>query len=253
MSTKRSLIAALLAGFALSTGAAAAQDGAGLVKEIVLVHGAVLDGSGWRGVHDILVRKGFEVSVVQLPLTSLEADVAATRQILAQQQGPTVLVGHSYGGVVISAAGADPKVRALVYVAAHQPEAGESAADLNARFPLTAHPKQVGNSSMIVDRAFFRSDIAADLPAQDAAFLAASQRPTEFAIFTGKLPVAAWHSKPSFGIVATEDRSLHPDLLRFMYARSRAQVVEIKASHMVHMSKPNDVAAVIIRAAREVN
>ncbi len=240
----KSLVAAAL--IATAPTAAFAQD---LAKSIVLVHGAVMDGAGWRGVYDILRRKGFHVSVAQLPLTGLDADVAATRRLIDLQPGPVVLVGHSYGGAVISAAGTDPKVVSLVYVAALQPDIGESVADLNARWPMPGHPVPLDGGAMIIDSAHFRADIAADVPKGEADFLAASQRPTAFTSFTAKLSAAAWKTKPSFGVVATEDKTIDPNEERFMYGRSGAKVVEVRASHLVHISQPKAVADVIVQAA----
>ncbi len=219
------------------------------VADIVLVHGAVMDGSGWRDVHDMLREKGLRVTVAQLPLTGLEADVAAVREAIARVTGPVVLVGHSYGGAVISVAGTDPKVLSLVYVAAHQPDRGESLADLNTRHPLPAHVLPAGEGSIIVDPAYFRDEVAADLPEGHAEFLANAQRPTATAAFTAKLPEAAWRSKPSWAVVARQDRTLSPEVERFMYARSGATVTELDGSHLVHMSHPGEVAEVIGKAA----
>lgn len=218
-------------------------------RDVVLVHGAVMDGSGWRDVYDRLRGKGYRVTVAQLPLTGLDADVAATRQAIARAQGPVVLVAHSYGGAVASVAGIDPKVRSLVYVAAHQPDKGESVADLNGRFPLPAHVISVGEGNIIVDPAHFYTDVAADVPGRQAEFLAHAQRPTATAAFTAKLSVAAWRIKPVWAIVARQDRTLSPDLMRFMYARSKAKVTELDASHAVYISRPAAVAEVIEKAA----
>ncbi|ANL51053.1 alpha/beta hydrolase family protein (plasmid) [Rhizobium phaseoli] len=215
---------------------------------VVLIHGATMDGSAWRPVHDILKGKGFDVAVVQLPLTSLDADVAAARLIIGRQKGSVVLVAHSYGGVVASVAGTDPKVRALVYVAALQPDEGESLASLAARAPSENHMLDLGDGTVILDPAHYATDMADDLPTEDAGFLAASQRPTAMAIFGTAVDEIAWRNKPSFGIIAARDRILHPDLARFMYARSNATVVEIEASHVPHLSHPQAVAEVIIAA-----
>ena len=182
------------------------------VKNIVLVHGANTDGSGWRGVYDILKKDGYHVSVVQQPLTGLSDDVAATQRVIDQQDGPVILVGHSYGGTIITVAGADPKVRALVYVAALQPDVGETT-----------------------------SKLAASMPGEVAA-----------AAFDAPVTVAAWHNKPSFGIVATADRALNPELARWMYKRSGAKTTEINANHLVYISQPDAVASVIETAARSV-
>ena len=219
------------------------------VRDVVLVHGAVMDGSSWRGVYEELHREGYRVIVAQLPLTGLDSDIAAAREAIGRANGPVVLVGHSYGGAVISAAGDDPKVRALVYVAAHQPDAGESVADLNGRFPLPAHVEQAGTGSIIVAPAHFKADVAADLDEDEARFLADAQRPTATIGFTTKLVAVAWHAKPSWAIVARQDHTLAPALQRWMYARSKAVVVELDASHSVQISRPADVAAVIRRAA----
>ncbi|MGV2113812.1 alpha/beta fold hydrolase [Agrobacterium salinitolerans] len=219
------------------------------VKSIVLIHGATMDGSSWRPVHDILKALKFDVSVVQLPLTSLEDDIAATRLVIARQQGPVVLVSHSYGGVVASVAGADSKVSALVYVAALQPDEGESLASLASRAPTDSHMLDLGNGQLILDPAHYAADMAADLPLADAAFMAASQRPTAMAVFGTPVSGIAWRDKPSYGIVATDDRILSPELARFMYARANASILEIASSHVPHLSHPQAVADVIATAA----
>lgn len=219
------------------------------VNTAILVHGAVLDGSGWRAVHDLLVANGMTVHVVQLPLTSLADDVVATREAIARQGEQVVLVGSSYGGAVITVAGTDPKVSSLVYVAALQPDKGETIAEWNARWPMEAHGISLGNGKMIVDPHHFHANVAADLPAGNANFLASSQRPTAVEIYSTEISEAAWHTKPSFAIVATQDRTLHPDMLRFMCARSGAQVIELDAAHLPHISQPKPVAEVILRAA----
>lgn len=242
---KAAILAASL--LTLATHPAPAQERA---QNAILVHGAVMDGSGWRAVHDRLVEKGMRVTVVTLPLTSLEDDVDAVRRAIDRHEGGTVLVGSSYGGAVISVAGTDRKVEALVYVAALQPDTGESVAELNARWPMEAHPVDLGNGTMIVDPEHFRADIAADLPEDETRFLAASQRPTSFKVYTTKLPEVAWREKPSFGIVATQDRTLDPAMIRFMYERSGAEVVELESAHLPHMSHPDAVAEVILKAAK---
>jgi pimeloyl-ACP methyl ester carboxylesterase len=221
-------------------------------RNVVLVHGALTDGSGWRAVHDILRRDGYRVSIVQQPLTGFDADVAATRRVLDRQDGPVVLVGHSYGGAVISVAGNSPIVKALVYVAALMPDEGESVADLNARIPTGSgnHLKQTPDGFVYFpEAAKFIADIAADLPDATAQFMAASQVDSAGASFSVKLPAVAWHDKPVYGIVATQDKTLNPDLERFMYRRANAKIVEAKGSHMVHVSQPAVVAKVIERAA----
>jgi pimeloyl-ACP methyl ester carboxylesterase len=218
---------------------------------IVLLHGATMDGSSWRPVHDILKAKGFDVAVAQLPLTSLEADIAAARLIITRQAGRVVLVAHSYGGVVASVAGTDPKVSALVYVAALQPDEGESLASLASRAPSENHMVDLGNGTLILDPAHYAADMAADLPPADAVFMAAAQRPTAMVVFGTPVSAIAWRDKPSFGIVATLDRVLHPDLARFMYARSNATVMEIESSHVPHLSHPQAVTDVIVTAASD--
>lgn len=240
------LSASLMAMATAQTTPATASENA---RNVVLVHGAVLDGSGWRAVHGLLEKKGLKTTVVQLPLTSLEDDVAATRAAIARQDGQTVLVGSSYGGAVISVAATDPKVASLVYVAALQPDAGESVAELNARWPMETHALDLGNGTMVVDPQWFHAEVAADLPESDTSFMAASQRPTAFGIFTAKLPEVAWRYKPSFAVIATEDRTLNPDMQRFMYERSGASTIEIKAAHLPHISHPETIANLIVKAA----
>lgn len=187
--------------------------------------------------------------MAQLPLTALEDDVAAVRAAVQRQDGPTVLVGSSYGGAVISVAGTEPNVASLVYVSALQPDAGESVADLNGRWPMETYPMDLGNGTGIVDPARFHEVVAADLPADTAAFLAAAQTPTAYGVYTTPLPEVAWHDKPSHAILATEDRTLSPEMLRFMYDRSGATLTELEAAHLPHISQPEAVAEVILGAA----
>ena len=225
----------------------------GKAKDIVLVHGAITDGSAWRGVYDILTKDGFHVSVVQQPLTGLADDVAATKRVIDLQDGPVVLVGHSYGGAIITVAGADPRVRALVYVAALQPDVGETTNKLAASIPGTVPAsdlKLTKDGFIFVDPTRFVTDVAADVPRAQAEFMANSQMPVAAAAFDAPITVAAWRDKPSYGIIATEDRELNPKLARWMYQRSGARVTEIKASHLVYISHPGEVARVIERAAR---
>ncbi|WP_312367096.1 alpha/beta hydrolase [Ensifer sp.] len=245
---KKKLMAAMATTLAVTSAAPVA---AAEKPRIVLVHGAVMDGSTWRPVHDRLVGQGYRVSIVQMPLTGFDEDVAATKRVLAIHDGPVVLVGHSYGGAVISVAGVDPNVKALVFVAAFQPDEGESIAALNARFPMESHIRDVGDGYMIVEPASLRYDVAADLSEADAAFLAAAQTPTAISSFGVELPVAAWRHKRSYGIVATKDRTVSADLQRFMFERSRAKTSEVAASHSVHISQPDAIAQVIIQAAEE--
>jgi pimeloyl-ACP methyl ester carboxylesterase len=226
-----------------------------IVKNIVLVHGANNDGSAWRGVYDILTKDGYRVSVVQQPLTGLADDVAATKRVIDQQEGPVILVGHSYGGAIITVAGADPKVRALVYVAAVQPDVGESTNKLAASMPGRASSsdfKPTKDGFIFIDPAKFAADVGADLPPAQAQFMANSQMPVAAAAFDAPVTVAAWRDKPSYGIVATADHALNPKLAHWMYERSGAEVVEIEASHLVYISHPYEVARVIERAARAI-
>ncbi len=226
---------------------------AGAVKNIVLVHGAYADGAGWRGVYDILIKDGYRVSVVAQPLSGLAEDVAATRRVLAQQDGPVVLVGHSYGGMIITDAGDDPKVKALVYVAALQPEVGDSVFSLGSSMSAPSNDvKKSGDGYLMLAPDKFAADFAADVPPALSEFMARSQMPVAEAAFAGKAQVAPWHMKPSYSIVATEDKTLNPDLQRWMYTRAGARVTEIKGSHAVFLSQPRAVADVIERAASEV-
>jgi pimeloyl-ACP methyl ester carboxylesterase len=227
--------------------------GIGAVKNIVLVHGADNDGSAWRAVYDILKKDGYHVSVVQEPLTGLSDDVAATQRVIDQQDGPVILVGHSYGGTIITVAGADPKVRALVYVAALQPDVGETTNQLAASIPgevPSSDLKLTKDGFIFIDPNKYAADVATDLPPAQAEFMANSQMPVAAAAFDAPVTVAAWHDKPSYGIVATEDRALNPKLARWMYKRSGAKTTEIKANHLVYISQPNAVARVIETAAR---
>jgi len=227
----------------------------GTVKNIVLVHGALIDGSSWRGVYDILIRDGYRVSIVQQPLTGLADDVAATKRVIDQQDGPVILVGHSYGGAIITVAGADPKVRALVYVAAVQPDVGETTNQLAASMPgatPSSDLKTTKDGFIFLDSVKFAADFAADLPPAQAKYMADSQMPVAAAAFDAPMTVAAWRGKPSYGIVATADRALNPMLARWMYKRSGAKTIEIKASHAVYISHPGAVASAIERAARSV-
>ena len=221
------------------------------VKNIVLVHGAFADGSGWKAVSDILTKDGFKVSIVQPPETSLDDDVAATNRVLDAQDGPTVLVGHSYGGAIITEAGNNAHVKSLVYVAAFQPDTGESIASLGgSKPPAGAQLKPSSDGFLYIDPAAFHSDFAADLPAAEASFMARSQVGLSLKAATAGITSPAWKSKPSFAVVATRDRAINPDLERTMYKRSNAVVVELPSSHAVYISHPAEVAALIEKAAR---
>jgi pimeloyl-ACP methyl ester carboxylesterase len=229
------------------------------VKNIVLVHGAWVDASGWKPVYDILTADGYSVTMVQEPLTSLQDDVAATRRILDLQTGRCILVGHSYGGSVITEAGIHPNVAGLVYVAAHAPDVGEDEGTLGKSMPSVTQQqpgaiKQTADGFTYLDPADFYHDFGADLPREQAAFESRSQIPTAASVFTTPMTAAAWHVKPSWAIVAGADRIINPDLERWYYARTRSHTVELEgASHSVYESRPKEVAAVIEDAAQHAS
>jgi pimeloyl-ACP methyl ester carboxylesterase len=228
---------------------AAPADG---VKNVVLVHGAFADGSGWKPVADLLAKDGYKVSIVQEPETSLEDDVAATNRILDRQDGPTVLVGHSYGGAVITEAGNNAHVKSLVYVAALQPDEGESVAKLTTQTPgATKGIAPSADGYLFLDPKVFAADFAADIPKATAEFMAISQMPVALKAFTADIKSPAWKVKPSYAIVATQDRALNPDLERFMSKRAGSKVTELKSSHVAFLSHPREVANVIEQAAHE--
>ncbi|MFN7110089.1 MAG: alpha/beta hydrolase [Brevundimonas sp.] len=218
---------------------------------IVLVHGAFVDGSGWRQVHDRLTEAGHEVLVTQNPTQSFEADVEVVARTVKQARNPVILVGHSYGGAVITEAGNDPKVRGLVYVAAFVPDSGESVADLVANPPAGATPPPIlaDDGWLSIDRDKFADAFSADLAPADARFMAASQAAWGQAAFTGRVVDAAWRSKSSHYIVATQDRMIPPPAQHQMAARAGARTTEIEASHAVMISHPADVAELILSAA----
>ena len=244
-----STVAAAALAFGFSA-AASAQP----VKNIVLVHGAFADGSGWRGVAEILQKDGYHVSVVQDPLTSLADDVAATKRVLEQQNGPVVLVGHSYGGAVITEAGNDAKVASLVYIAAFAPDEGETVGQLIQSKPgKSTAIGPIPGGFLAVDPQKFPEDFAADLPVAQARFMAISQAPMAMSSAGTKISAPAWKSKPSYAVVATEDRMINLDSERAMYQRAHAKVSEIKASHAVYVSQPKAVAKVIEDAARSTS
>jgi pimeloyl-ACP methyl ester carboxylesterase len=224
------------------------------VRNVVLVHGAWADGSGWRGVYDILVKDGFNVSIVQEPETSFQEDVAATKRILALQDGPCILVAHSYGGAVITEAGTDPSVAGLVYIAAHMPDAGENESDDGKRFPSdlskSTTMKKTADGFTYLDPAQFHEYFAADLPAEQAAFMARSQVLNKAENFRAVITTPAWKSKPSWMLVAGADRAINPDLERWYATRANSHKVEVPgASHSVYISHPKEVAALIKEAA----
>jgi pimeloyl-ACP methyl ester carboxylesterase len=242
---------------AIACASASATPAAGsAVKNIVLVHGAWVDASGWKPVYDILTRDGYKVTMVQEPLTSFQEDVAATKRILDRQDGPCILVGHSYGGSVITEAGIHPNVVGLVYVAAHAPDVGEDEGALGKRMPSYTQ-KQKGAIKVTPDgftflsRADFPTDFAPDLPLGQAEFEAQSQVLTAAAVFNTPLTAAAWKTKPSWAIVAGADKIINPDLERWYYARAHSHtIVAPGASHSVYESRPKTVAAVIEEAAQ---
>jgi len=224
------------------------------IQNIVLVHGAWADGSGWKGVYDILVKDGFNVSIVQEPETSFKEDVAATKRVLALQDGPCILVAHSYGGAVITEAGTDPAVAGLAYIAAHMPDAGENEADDGKRFPSDLSKsgaiKKAADGFTYLDPAQFHEFFAADLSAEQAAFMAHSQVFNFADNFKAVITTPAWKGKPSWMLVAGADRTINPELERWYAARAKSHVVEVAgASHSVYVSRPNEVATLIEDAA----
>jgi pimeloyl-ACP methyl ester carboxylesterase len=253
-STSHSLCLALLL---LSCCALTAQDNNNEdhhVRNIVLVHGAWADGSGWQGVYNILVKDGYNVSIVQEPETSFEEDVAATKRVLALQNGPCILVAHSYGGAVITEAGTDASVVGLVYIAAHMPDAGEDEADDGKRFPSdiskSSAIKKTADGFTYIDPAQFREYFAADLSADQAAFMARSQVLNKAENFRAVITKAAWRIKPSWMLVAGSDRTINPDLERWYATRANSHKVEVSgASHSVYISRSKEVAALIDEAA----
>lgn len=219
------------------------------VANIVLVHGAWSDGAGWEGVYRVLTERGYHVTIVQNPLTSLADDVAAVQRVLARQEGRVLLVGHSYGGAVITEAGSTPEVAGLVYVAAFVPDAGESVAKLLAggqQPPLSASK----DGFLFFDPSVLPQAFAQDLPPERGAFLAASQVPTAAIAFSTPVTRAAWREKPSFYVVASDDRIIPPAAQRQMAGRAEATVTEVPGSHAVYVSQPAAVADAIDRAAR---
>jgi pimeloyl-ACP methyl ester carboxylesterase len=223
------------------------------VKNVVLVHGGFVDGSGWEGVYNLLKEKGYSVAVAQNPTISLGDDVAVTKRMIAAQDGPVILVGHSYGGVVITEAGNDLKVAGLVYIAAFAPDAGESVASLIKNPPPGAPvppilPPQDG--FLFLDRSKFPASFAADVESGLAAFMADSQVPWGVQALSGTVTEAAWKSKPSWYLVSTEDRMIPPDAQRAMSKRTGSKVVEVKGSHAVYVSQPQAVASFIELAAK---
>ena len=228
------------------------------IKNIVLVHGAWADGSGWNGVYDILSKDGFNVSIVQEPETSFKDDVAVTKRVLALQDGPSILVAHSYGGAVITEAGVDPSVVGLVYIAAHMPDSGEKESEDGKRFPSglakSGAIKKTPDGFTYIDPAQFHELFAADLPADQAAFMARSQVLNFADNFSATITTAAWRTKPSWMLVAGSDRTISPELERWYAQRAKSHTVEVAgASHSVYVSHAKEVADVIESAARAVS
>jgi pimeloyl-ACP methyl ester carboxylesterase len=228
------------------------MDGATAAGDVVLVHGGFVDGSGWQRVHSLLTKDGYNVSVVQNPTLSLEDDVAATRRVIDAQDGPVVLVGHSYGGAVITEAGNDLKVTALVYIAAFAPDNGESVNTLianpspGAPVPPILPPQ---DGFLFLDREKFAASFAADVSTEQAEFMADSQVPWGVAALGGSITEPAWRVKPSWYLVATEDRMIPPPAQRFMSERAGSTVVEVAGSHAIYISQPAAVASLIEQAA----
>jgi len=231
---------------------ASAADG---VKNVVLVHGGFVDGSGWEGVYQILKKEGFKVTTVQNPTVSLVEDVAVTKRALAAQDGPAILVGHSYGGVVITEAGTDPKVAGLVYIAAFAPDKGESVESLiknpvpGAPVPPILPPQ---DGFLFLDKAKFPMAFAADVKPEVAAFMADAQVPWGLEALAGAVTEPAWKTKPSWYLVATSDRMIPPDAQRGMSSRAGATTVEVTGSHAVYVSQPRAVAHLIEQAAKSL-
>jgi pimeloyl-ACP methyl ester carboxylesterase len=224
-------------------------------KTVVLVHGGFVDGSGWEGVYKILREDGYTVAIVQNPTISLTDDVAATKRIIAAQDGSVILVGHSYGGVVVTEAGNDPKVAGLVYITAFAPDKGESVSSLIKDPPPGAPvppilPPQDGY--LFLDKAKFAASFAADVETEKAAFMADSQVPWGVEALSGTITEPAWKTKPSWYLVATDDKMIPPPAQRFMSQRAGSTVVEAAGSHAIYVSQPNVVAAIIEKAAGAV-
>jgi pimeloyl-ACP methyl ester carboxylesterase len=243
---------------ALSLASMAVPASAEPLKNIVLVHGAWVDASGWTPVYEILTKEGFNVTMVQEPETSFPDDVAATKRVLDLQDGPTLLVGHSYGGSVVTEAGIHPNVVGLVYVAAHAPDVGEDEAALGKKTPSILGKtegaiRKTPDEFTYLNPADFPKLFAPDLPRERAEFMARSQVLAAAKVFGTPLTAAAWKTKPSWGIVAGDDKIINPDLERWYYARAKSHTIEIKgASHAVYESHAKEVAAVIADAARSV-
>jgi pimeloyl-ACP methyl ester carboxylesterase len=254
MKGTQSILATVVAAVTLNTAAHAQLSTASSSAEnIVLVHGAFADGSGWRGVYDELTQRGYRVTIVQNPLTSLADDVASTRRVLDRQDGPTILVGHSWGGTVITEAGTHSNVVGLVYVSALAPDAGESTAQqyqgfaATPQFVIEEHEDGFGFLSLQK----FKAGFAHDVSDAEAAFLRDSQVPVNMSVFGTKLTNAAWRTKPSWAVIATEDKAFDQAMLIHMAERIGADITKVSASHAVFMTQPKVVASTIDRAAKE--
>jgi pimeloyl-ACP methyl ester carboxylesterase len=249
-----SSVTRIAAALAFSMAALGSQQAmAAPVKNVVLVHGFFADGSGWQAVSDILTRDGYKVSVVQEPETSFAEDVKATTRVIDEQDGPSILVGHSYGGAVVTEAGNDDKVAGLVYVAAFQPDTGESPLDLTKKMPPVSQSiKATADGHLYIEHAQFHQDFCADLPASQADFMAISQVTPSVQAFGVPITHAAWRIKPSWAVVATADRAINPDLERFMTQRAGSKTIELNSSHVAYMSHPAEVAKLIEQAANQV-
>ncbi len=248
--SKISLFFILILNFAI---AGAQQQQPSGIKNIVLVHGAFVDGSGWKPVYDILVKKGYHVSIVQQPLTTFINDVNAVKRILDMQDGPCILVAHSYGGAIITEAGNDPHVAGLVYIAAHAPDKGENEAANGKLYPPAYKSLQkTADGFDYIDPKRFHADFAADLPENVAEFAAHAQMLTADEVFHAVIQNPAWRSKPSWYMVAKSDRIINPDLERMYAKRANSHTVEVNgASHSVYESHPTEVAKLIIEAASQ--
>jgi pimeloyl-ACP methyl ester carboxylesterase len=255
---RRSFSAALIAGAAatlVSTLGMAATPAPTKARNVVLVHGLFADGSSWSEVIARLQAAGLNTTSVQNPLTTLTDAVASAQRVLARQDGPTVLVGHSFSGMIVTEAGVHPNVSAVVYVAARAPDAGEDYSELAKKFPAPPASAGIvfdGDEGRLSEAAFLR-DFAGDLPEAKAKVLYAVQEPFHKALLTGKTTHAAWRSKPSFYAVSTEDRTINPDLERFMAKRMGATTIEVKASHLSLISHPDEITRLILQAAGQVS
>lgn len=242
------IAAAITTAMVLTFGSASAAP----INNIVLVHGQFADASGWKPVYDILTKDGYNVTMVQEPLTSLSEDVAATVRVLARQPGQSILVGHSYGGAVITQAGTDPHVAGLVYIAAHAPDEGESTASNKNKIPGQIRTVTTPDGFVFVDPDHFHEDFAADLPADQAEFMARSQIPAAAIVNKTLITNPAWRVKPSWYMVAKQDRAINPDLERMYAARAHSHTVEVDGAHTIYISKAKEVAAMIEDAAKSL-